>query len=57
MKTTSGNMSVMPMGATEDRLYRVSRSNGVTVMYLSEREMRDMCKCLHQLGLVKVEEQ
>lgn len=57
MKATSGNMSVMPMGATEDRFYRVSRSNGVTVMYLSEREMRDMCKCLQQLGLVKVEEQ
>lgn len=39
MKAVSGNMSVMPMGAMEDRLYRVSRSNGVTVMYLSEREM------------------
>ncbi len=57
MRAVSGNMSVMPMGVTEDRLYRVSRSNGVTVMYLSEREMRDMCKCLQQLGLVKVEEQ
>lgn len=57
MKAVSGNMSVMPMGVTEDMFYRVSRSNGVTVMYLSEREMRDMCKCLQQLGLVKVEEQ
>lgn len=57
MKAVSGNMSVMPMGVTGDRLYRVSRSNGVTVMYLSEHEMWDMCKCLQQLGLVKVEEQ
>lgn len=57
MRVVSGNMSILPMGRVEERIYRVSLRNGVTVMYLSEREMRDLCRCEQQLGLVKVSEQ
>ncbi|WP_171002912.1 hypothetical protein [Bifidobacterium moukalabense] len=57
MRVVSGNMSILPMGRVEERIYRVSLRNGVTVMYLNEREMRDLCRCEQQLGLVKVSEQ